>query len=154
MGTLRYCGPAEFAAGIWAGIELDEAGGKNDGSIGGISYFQCPKNHGKTNDIVINESLSRTWVMIENCLIGFFKNERKQQKWMRIASWYTCTDNACWIFLGIFAPISKIAKPGSAPRPRSPAVSPHKSPVQRAGSVDVSNVKARVDTGNISVQIQ
>lgn len=93
IGTLRYCGPAEFAAGIWAGIELDEAGGKNDGSIGGISYFQCPKNH------------------------------------------------------GIFAPISKIAKPGSAPRPRSPAVSPHKSPVQRAGSVDVSNIKARVDTG-------
>ena len=46
MGTLRYCGPAEFAAGIWAGIELDDAGGKNDGSIGGISYFQCPKNHG------------------------------------------------------------------------------------------------------------
>lgn len=57
-------------------------------------------------------------------------------------------------FLGIFAPISKIAKPGSAPRPRSPAVSPHKSPVQRAGSVDVSNIKARVDTGNTGVQIQ
>lgn len=50
-------------------------------------------------------------------------------------------------FSGIFAPVSKIAKPGSAPRPRSPAVSPHKSPVQRSGSVDVSNVKARVDTG-------
>ena len=44
MGTLRYCGPAEFAAGIWAGIELDDAGGKNDGSVRGISYFQCPKN--------------------------------------------------------------------------------------------------------------
>lgn len=46
-GTLRYCGPTEFANGIWAGIELDDPGGKNDGSIGGISYFQCPQNHGK-----------------------------------------------------------------------------------------------------------
>ncbi|XP_074640389.1 CAP-Gly domain-containing linker protein 4-like isoform X2 [Tubulanus polymorphus] len=45
-GTLRYCGPTEFAAGIWAGIELDESIGKNDGSVGNISYFQCPKNHG------------------------------------------------------------------------------------------------------------
>ena len=59
MGTLKYCGPAEFAAGIWAGIELDDAGGKNDGSIGGISYFQCPKNHGsnmlKTQELKCRE---------------------------------------------------------------------------------------------------
>lgn len=92
-GTLRYCGPTEFANGIWAGIELDDPGGKNDGSIGGISYFQCPQNH------------------------------------------------------GIFAPVSKIAKPGSIPatRPLS-ASSPSKSPNKNV-PVDVSNVKARVDTG-------
>ncbi|KAK3095868.1 hypothetical protein FSP39_020144 [Pinctada imbricata] len=91
-GTLRYCGPAEFAAGLWAGIELDEPSGRNDGSIGGISYFQCPRNH------------------------------------------------------GIFAPVSKIAKPGSGPVSRPDSMSPHK-PLQKASSVDVSNVKARVDTG-------
>ncbi|ESP02457.1 hypothetical protein LOTGIDRAFT_224824 [Lottia gigantea] len=45
-GTLQYCGPTEFASGVWAGIELDEPVGKNDGSIGGISYFKCPQNHG------------------------------------------------------------------------------------------------------------
>lgn len=45
-GALRYCGPTEFAAGIWAGIELDEKIGKNDGSVGGISYFRCAQNHG------------------------------------------------------------------------------------------------------------
>ena len=45
-GYLRYCGPTEFASGVWAGIELDEPLGKNDGSIGGISYFKCPSNHG------------------------------------------------------------------------------------------------------------
>ena len=46
-GYLRYCGPTEFASGVWAGIELDEPVGKNDGSIGGISYFKCPNNYGK-----------------------------------------------------------------------------------------------------------
>lgn len=34
IGTVRYIGQAEFAKGIWAGIELDERLGKNDGSIG------------------------------------------------------------------------------------------------------------------------
>ncbi|XP_053315466.1 CAP-Gly domain-containing linker protein 4 isoform X2 [Spea bombifrons] len=46
VGTLRYCGPAEFASGQWAGIEMDEPDGKNDGGIGGIQYFKCPAQHG------------------------------------------------------------------------------------------------------------
>lgn len=46
VGTLRYCGPAQFATGQWAGIEMDEADGKNDGSVGGIQYFKCSPKHG------------------------------------------------------------------------------------------------------------
>ena len=34
-GTLRYLGPTEFAKGVWAGVELDEAQGKNDGAVSG-----------------------------------------------------------------------------------------------------------------------
>lgn len=34
IGIVRYIGLAEFAKGIWAGIELDERLGKNDGSVG------------------------------------------------------------------------------------------------------------------------
>lgn len=45
-GVLRYCGRTLFASGLWAGIELDEAAGKNNGSIDGIPYFQCPPNYG------------------------------------------------------------------------------------------------------------
>ncbi|XP_077550264.1 CAP-Gly domain-containing linker protein 4-like isoform X5 [Haemaphysalis longicornis] len=46
VGTLRYCGTIHFATGIWAGVELCNPLGKNDGSLGGVSYFQCPMNHG------------------------------------------------------------------------------------------------------------
>lgn len=89
-GTLRYCGPTEFASGVWAGIELDDEAGKNDGSIGGISYFHCSPRH------------------------------------------------------GIFAPISKISKPGTVIKP---AGSPAKPVPVNQGTVDVSHVTPKVDTG-------
>uniref|UniRef100_A0A8B9CPI3 CAP-Gly domain containing linker protein family member 4 n=1 Tax=Anser brachyrhynchus TaxID=132585 RepID=A0A8B9CPI3_9AVES len=41
VGTLRFCGTTEFASGQWAGVELDEAEGKNNGSIGKVQYFKC-----------------------------------------------------------------------------------------------------------------
>ena len=46
LGTLHFCGATEFAGGIWAGVSLDEAEGKNDGSVKGVTYFRCPFNHG------------------------------------------------------------------------------------------------------------
>ena len=35
MGVLRYLGPTEFSKGEWAGIELEEPLGKNDGAVAG-----------------------------------------------------------------------------------------------------------------------
>ena len=33
--------------GVWCGVELDKEGpGRNDGSVGGISYFRCPSSRG------------------------------------------------------------------------------------------------------------
>lgn len=46
MGHLRYCGPVCFASGIWVGVELDEAYGKNDGTVNGVQYFECAAKHG------------------------------------------------------------------------------------------------------------
>ncbi|XP_058881559.1 CAP-Gly domain-containing linker protein 4-like isoform X3 [Acipenser ruthenus] len=46
IGTLRFCGTTEFASGQWAGIELDEPEGKNNGGVGGVQYFSCPPKYG------------------------------------------------------------------------------------------------------------
>ena len=47
FGILRFCGPTDFASGVWAGVELETPIGKNDGSVGGVSYFECFPKHGK-----------------------------------------------------------------------------------------------------------
>ncbi|XDV43665.1 hypothetical protein PO909_012106 [Leuciscus waleckii] len=46
VGTLRFCGSTEFAGGLWAGVELHQPVGKNDGSVAGVQYFTCPSKHG------------------------------------------------------------------------------------------------------------
>ncbi|XP_048209154.1 CAP-Gly domain-containing linker protein 4 [Perognathus longimembris pacificus] len=46
IGTLRFCGTTEFANGQWAGIELDEPEGKNNGSVGKVQYFKCAPKYG------------------------------------------------------------------------------------------------------------
>ncbi|XP_076456377.1 kinesin-like protein KIF13A [Babylonia areolata] len=45
-GVVRFIGTTAFAEGQWVGVELDQAEGKNDGSVKGVRYFRCRKNHG------------------------------------------------------------------------------------------------------------
>ncbi|WWC88610.1 uncharacterized protein L201_003523 [Kwoniella dendrophila CBS 6074] len=47
IGHVRWTGSNPgFAAGKWVGVELLDAGGKNDGSVKGERYFDCQPNHG------------------------------------------------------------------------------------------------------------
>lgn len=51
--TLRYCGTVDFASGVWVGVELDTADGKNDGVIQDTVYFKCSPNHGALFDFLM-----------------------------------------------------------------------------------------------------
>lgn len=46
MAFIRYLGTADFALGLWLGLELRGPKGKNDGSVGGRRYFTCRPGHG------------------------------------------------------------------------------------------------------------
>ncbi|XP_066534735.1 dynactin subunit 1 [Hoplias malabaricus] len=45
-GTVAYIGTTLFASGKWVGVILEEAKGKNDGTVQGKRYFTCLENHG------------------------------------------------------------------------------------------------------------
>ena len=45
-GMLRFKGTVQFAPGLWAGVELDEPEGTNDGTKEGVAYFSCRAGHG------------------------------------------------------------------------------------------------------------
>lgn len=53
-GIVKYVGPIHVTDGAWLGIDLQEPTGKNDGSLRGERYFECPPQHGlfvKESDI-------------------------------------------------------------------------------------------------------
>ena len=41
-----HVGATLFATGKWVGVILDEAKGKNDGTVQGRKYFTCDEGHG------------------------------------------------------------------------------------------------------------
>ena len=45
-GIIRFVGSTDFAPGTWIGIELDTSQGRNNGTVAGVQYFDCPHKRG------------------------------------------------------------------------------------------------------------
>ncbi|KAK0564041.1 hypothetical protein OC861_004501 [Tilletia horrida] len=45
-GEVVFVGQTSFAPGLWVGVVLDEANGKNNGVVQGKRYFECSDGHG------------------------------------------------------------------------------------------------------------
>ena len=46
-GVVKFLGAVHYAKGDdWVGVALDDADGKNDGTIKGQQYFECAPKHG------------------------------------------------------------------------------------------------------------
>ena len=46
FGKVAFLGSVHYTDGIMVGVCLDEPVGKNDGTVKGVSYFQCKPGHG------------------------------------------------------------------------------------------------------------
>lgn len=56
--TIMYLGKTEFKSGWWVGVKYDEPFGKNNGSVAGKKYFECPDKYGgfvKPSSIVVGD---------------------------------------------------------------------------------------------------
>ena len=45
-GVIAFVGATQFASGTWVGLELDTSQGKNNGTVKGVKYFECPAKKG------------------------------------------------------------------------------------------------------------
>jgi protein phosphatase len=94
VGTVRYLGPTDVKEGIWVGIELDRALGKNDGTVGGRSYFSCKPGHGlfiQPQFVAVYRADMAAAVKVQSHVRGLLA--KKQVKARRAARTWNVLDN-------------------------------------------------------------
>ncbi|KAJ8920502.1 hypothetical protein NQ315_005371 [Exocentrus adspersus] len=68
LGTVMYSGPVEGLSGYWIGVKYDEPLGKNDGSVKGKKYFECPDKYGafvKPHNVLCGDFPEEDYDLIE-----------------------------------------------------------------------------------------
>lgn len=88
MAFIRYLGTADFAPGLWLGLELRSPKGKNDGSVGGRRYFTCRPGHG-----VLVRPSRVTYRGINGSRLV---NESSWGLWARWRFWFSFYDVFSW----------------------------------------------------------
>ena len=79
-GNVAFYGETQFAKGTWVGVVLGTAEGKNNGSVGGVQYFECEPNHGlfakpEKLKVVSSKSSSATATPQATPLVGAWQFE-------------------------------------------------------------------------------
>lgn len=134
-GTVRFMGTTSFAADMWVGIELDSPVGKNDGSVQGVHYFQCPDSHGLfvKPDAVSLESSSVALESGYNSSVAPSPSHSSKGpgKWNRATAGRSSTAPA-WKGEGKGAYPTQVATPPPPPQQRrSPVATPPPPPQPR-----------------------
>ncbi|KAI3405995.2 NIP100 [Candida oxycetoniae] len=73
VGIVRYIGETKFAPGVWYGVELDRACGKNNGTVGNVCYFECTNKAGLYG-VFVKEAL------LEEIGVDSFKSNLSEKK--------------------------------------------------------------------------
>merc|ERR1712228_1119084 len=80
MGTVRFVGEIQGRKGIYYGIELTEAKGKSNGTVGNVRYFKCKNKRGlflrfaRIQEVIANHTIHR--IGINDC-IELYAGNRK-----------------------------------------------------------------------------
>ncbi|CAH8646839.1 unnamed protein product [Dicrocoelium dendriticum] len=148
IGRLRYCGPVEFASGIWVGVELEKPLGRNNGSVSGVQYFNCAPSHGLFAPIgrvykAVNEGSSQMWHPVHQSKRPPSAPRSRPPTPKQEHPGVTATSGTGDTSPRCFVPNSRSSYSlSSCPDSSQPRVtSPTNHPI------DVSHVTAKVDTG-------
>ncbi|WYZ37369.1 hypothetical protein EsH8_II_000875 [Colletotrichum jinshuiense] len=138
-GIVRYVGTTHFAGGDWVGIELEDDGGKNDGSVQGERYFDCAMGHG----MFVRPT---TLVILAQAPTAAAKPARKPSRPSSFnpGSGRAASDTSLTKRMSLNAPSPSPGPKGS--RPSSILRSPTKSPTKQLGSATSSGAPTRTTT--------
>jgi len=58
VGVVRFIGATNFADGLWIGLEMHKAIGKHNGTVLGVTYFECSTPEAKHGTFVRSDAIS------------------------------------------------------------------------------------------------